>query len=578
MGSSTTTQTTTIPDASPQEQALMGMVGEMVPDVMEEMGYRTKKIPMDISEDEGYKRHQKAIKDAEDAYFKHVTTNAMDTNKTNKLYNELEDKKAGLASYESAWVPEDHYKYESEAIDPDTGYTESEFEELSDEKKAAITTKKEAAEEDAETLKTQQDDITKSWMDNVQKFLSGDYTITPEQKQMISDIYEPIKTAINDMFDEVETRIGETDAAMTQISKDTEAKIITEIGKTESSLLGSLNKSFKKYTDKLKGTKLDVFSALDAVGDQIMKTGSDMESSLKNVIATNRELMKMGIEDYTGQITKQVSTNAAMMGRSPDDPEYSMEIQSSVARQVKEGNLSLANMEAQGMLSIKERTGAELEQLLRQKADIEGRTGEQIAMSELTKGQQEMSIKGGAGDQRTAAMRTGGAERLGIAERTGAAGEQASLMRGQGKVGVEEKKSDIGMNMPLQAAQLGMGVSDYWSAVDQQGVMNSMMPANYLSNVANPMQNERMATPTTTSKTTQPAWQTALGAITGVASAGASIYSGVVGAGALSSIAGRMGNAATSMGTGLASNMMGNSSTGSNSGYYLGNYAGGSLA
>lgn len=346
---------------------------------------------------------------------------------------------------------------------------------------------KEEYEEEKVAKGKQRSEIEQKFMDVTEKFLDGDYSITKEQGELLKKNMAPIRAAVTDMF--------------TKAREESEG--------TEKDLLSTLNETFTEFDKRVESTHLSTMDALDVVGDQILKTGSDMEAALENTVSIQKELMEMGIEDYSGKVLKQVAGNAAMLGRSPDDPEYTQEIAKTIAREVKSGMLNLGAMEAQGVLSIKERTGGALEQLGMTRAELVSQRGQKLEGSALDRGGQKMNIEGRYGDQAT----------------------QMRMQEGQANVGLEEQAANmrwqVGAGMAPQQASLGMGVSQYQNALEQQGIANAKGAMMTPMPMVDYQARERHAQPTTTTTKSPSVLGSVFGAITGAVGAGASIFGGM---------------------------------------------------
>ncbi len=549
--SSTTTQKTEIPDPTPEEKALMQMMTDgLMPAYLEQTGYDVTKSEgkyedtaeykqfneqrqRAMDERKGYEQELEAIRNnpnnasryGGDSYSKTQELNQ----KISRLNGALDKIDSDEQNFLKDYHPETSYdvrKMGSPEVEAARADAIAKYGNLSDEELRnmdgyynRISNK---YENDAIEADKAQRQLVDTYMEKTQKFLDGDFSITDAQKAEIQNNMAPIREAVNKMFDEAKAAV-ETTA--------TEAR--AEVAQTNKNLLKATAETFNNFDKQIKDTGMNMIQGLDVVGSQIRQTGADMETALKNTIGVHRELMKMGIEDYTGQVTKQVAANAAMLGRSPDDPEYTNEMQQLVARKVEDGSLNLAAMEAQGMLSIKERTGAGLEGVDRSKVGVAERTGGMLEQSALQRGNQNLSI----------AEREGMA-REGITANLNASREEMARARGSADVGLEETASNlrwqVGAGMAPQQVGLAQGVQQYNSAIAQQRIQNAssamMAPMPYVGY----MQQERMAEPTTT-QTTNPGIGGIFSGIIGAASAGASIYGGVASAGAMSSLAGGMG-------------------------------------
>lgn len=350
-----------------------------------------------------------------------------------------------------------------------------------------------------ESSKTQ-DQIFKSAQEATLKYLNGDFSITEEQKRQISDNLAPYREAVQKMYSEAEKDADETERSLAQITMD----------------------KYKNFRDQVAKTKMDTMAALETVGSQIMQTGDSMEDALAKTVSANQALLEMGIEDYTGQVTRNIASKAAMVGRSPSDPEYQNEIAENIAREVKMGQLNLAAMESQGILSIKERTGSALERLGLTKADLIAQTGAKLESASLEEGAQKGAIAEKYGDYR-------GSLRMGANQAASQIEQEAANIRWQ-----------VGAGMPPGQVQLGLGTHQYQEALNQQGIQNAMGAMQTPMGVVDYYRGERHAQPTTTQTTTTSGIGTWLSPIMAGAGAAANAYSGFSSASALRGLAGQI--------------------------------------
>jgi len=527
----------TIPEMTDEEKDLLGMISDaLMPAALGEMGYESIKTTIPFEETEEYKDlvQQKENSLISSGMSQSFIDNAMATddwgliedartkyNKDPKTKHKI--RKMGTPEEEASRTKLLNKGYTAEQID--SGSIKDANGEIIDADVQAYEDLKAKTSEDKTKMAKKKQEVEEKFIDVTLKYLSGDFTATEEQKKLVAENMAPIKAAVQEMYQKAREELDKTEEKMgEEISRTegkiegeisrTEGKIEGEISRTEKTLFDTANKTFDEYEKKLRETKLDVFSALDAVGDQILKTGKDMETSLTNVVATNKELLKMGIEDYTGQVTKNISTNAALLGRSPDDPEYSLEIQNQISRQIKSGQLDLASMEAQGMLSIKERTGTGLENLGLQKASVTAGTGEALAGAAMGRGQESSRIAETAGISRQNLFGQSGFARQNLLGQSGFAKQnllgqmgqtRLGLIQGEGisDVGLEESAANlrwqIGAGMPPSQTSLGVGVGQYNQAVDQQRINNAMVAMNAPMGLYGTYAQERFAQPTTTS-------------------------------------------------------------------------------
>ena len=305
----------------------------------------------------------------------------------------------------------------------------------SEEYKAA---KKEYTEE---TIKTdeQKQQLVSGFMEKAQKFLDGDFSINEEQKRLIQENMAPQRAVLNKMYNEMQ---GESDKGF-----DAEMKVMDQ------------------FFGKIRESGMDPGMAVNAMGGLFGENIKSMGDALDKVISTNRELLKMGIEDATGEITKSVASQAAALGREPSDPEFQMQMKQMVSREVQRGSLGLAQMEAQGKLGIQE---------------------------------QAMALRGQEFGLRS-----------NLAGRRGGMNMEMARGRGLGNLGLEEQASNLRYQMGgfLTPQQTGnaMGVAQYQDALRQQGTQNLMGAGQLQMGLAQMLGNQRLArASTTTSGTSTP--------------------------------------------------------------------------
>lgn len=527
--SSSTTQKTEIPDATPEERALMEMMTDaLMPSYLQETGYDVRKTTGKYEDTKEYKnfKDQRSRTQKEKANYEKqladldkkgggygnryggggerqtILNNIANANK--KLDGIDKEEQKFLKDYkpEESW---DVRKMQAPEVEAERRKLVEKYGDLSDEelmkKDRSGKYKKlyqEYEQKDIEKDKSQRK-LAETYMEKTQKFLDGDFSIDESQKELIKQNMAPIREAVTKMFDAASAEVDKTGASLTEATK----------------------KTFDDFDARVKETGMSMIDGLEATGEQIKATGKSMEDALTNTIGVHRELMKMGIEDYTGQVTKQVAASAAMLGRSPDDPEYTNEMKQLVAKKVQEGSLNLAAMEAQGMVAIKERTGSGMEDIERGKTAVAERTGGALEGSALQRGQQNTAI----------------------AERTGGAKEEIARARGAADVGLEETAANlrwqVGAGMAPQQVGLAQGVHQYNEALVQQRIANSASAMYAPMPFVQYMQQERAYEPTVTTKT-NPGIGGIFSGIIGAASAGASIYGGISSAGAMNTMANKM--------------------------------------
>ena len=457
---SSQTSETTIPDPTSQEQAIMDLIaGDLLPGYLEESGYEVSRTQIPFEDTEEYK-NLKAKLDALPEDGSGGMERDAAGNYVGGSRGEKERLKMLIERKREEYDPETTYdvrKLESAELE----HLRSTYGENSAEYKAA---KEASTQRDIATEQSEQR-IYDLFMEKTEKFLNGDFSITDEQKALIAENQAPVKAALDKMFKE---NLDETISA------------------------------FEEFEKSVNDTSMPLGAALAAVGAQIIQTGSDMEGALKTTMEANRELLKQGIEDFTGELTQKVAASAAAMGRDPSDPEYTADIAEVVSKTISSGTLNLAAMEAQGMIGIKERTGEGLERLEIGKAGL---------MQESARGKRDAKIE---------TSRAKGAADVGLEE-------QAANMRWQ-----------VGAGMAPQQLGIGRGALEWNQTMSNMRLANAANTMGVPQGFAGYYQSDRHAQPT---QTQSGGFGEVMSGILGAAGAGASIYSGFGTANALRGLA-----------------------------------------
>lgn len=505
---SSTTQKTEIPDATQEEKAMMEMMTDaLMPSYLQESGYDVKKSQetyQDTTEYKNFSDQRTRIQEEKaglEAQLENVGASTTRTGSTGQKRNEIMKKISDLngkldkidkkeQDFLDGYDPKITYdvrKMQSPEVEAERRKLVEQYGDVSDSELMKLSPEYkdlyETAEQRGVDKATKERELAETYMEKTKKFLDGDFSIDESQKALIQQNMAPIRAAVDKMFESAKT------------------------GSAETSLFAAVKKTFDDFESRVKETGMNLMDGLETVGKQVQQTGVDMEGALKNTIGVHKELLKMGIEDFTGQVTKQIASSAAMQGRSPDDPEYTSEITQQVSRQVKEGQLNLAAMEAQGMLAIKERTGSGLEDVARQKVGVTERTGGLMEQSALQRGMQNEEL-----------VRSKGSADIGLEE-------TAANLRWQ-----------VGAGMPPSQVGLAQGIDQWNQAQAQQRISNASSAMYAGMPFVQYMQQERAYEPTTTT-TTNPGVGGIFSGIIGAASAGAQIYSGIGQANAMGTMA-----------------------------------------
>lgn len=546
MCSSTSVSKTEYPEATPEERAMMNMATEaMMPSYLDKSGYDVSSTTSKIEDNPEWKtyqdqinREQKTRKDAQKELDKLISEKKMggrqDYSREQQLrnqiaqsdnkINQIQDKQNKLAK---DWKPETHYQVrqkDSVEVEAARRNAVDKYGEMSDadlmKKDSTYRKAKKKFEGDQIKADKQKRELVDTFMTKAQKFLEGDFSINAEQEALIQKNLAPQRAALKEMFNNVRAGMDRQEETI----MEGDSSLRREASIAEGNLIDSFNKTFDAYEKRIHETDLSVGAALDAIGSQIIRTGGALEKSLETTIATNRALMKMGIEDYTGAVTKQMNEVAASMGRETTDPEYENEIKGAVARKVEEGSLNLARMEVEGKLRITERTGSGLEDVYRQKAALASDTGGKLEDATMQRGANIAAAKENTGQRMMAITERTATERSNLArERTNVAQQE-----GAATMNMEEAATNlrfqVGAGMAPQQIGVGMNVAQYQDAVAQQSIANAYNATMTPYNMAAGMRAERMAQPTTT--TTQR--QSPLGSIFDVGTGIANAWAGFI--------------------------------------------------
>lgn len=350
------TTTSGFGDMTPQEQEFMKMLQEtLLPNYLNQAGFVTNAKQTTFKESDEYKRLTRNLAEAKknpskgDPYangaYNPNAEGGANIRAAQRALDEAEKNFKSTTTYDIRTKESENLEYLRDTY----GENSSQYKEA-----------KKTERLDKVGAEKTQNEIMKKYQENTLKYMNGDFSITPEQEKNIQENFKDVKAGVESMY------------------KDT------------------MDETMKAYGDftKVAGENgMTTRDALGAVGAQIEQTGINMNKALDNVVSTRQALLKQGIEDATGEITKQVATKAAQLGRDPSDPEFENDMKDTIARQVKQGNLELGSMEAQARLGIEERTGSGLEGVANRQA--EGRIN-----AAMTKGQQNLNVEQGILNQR----------------------------------------------------------------------------------------------------------------------------------------------------------------------------------
>lgn len=387
------------------------------------------------------------------------------------------------------------------------------------------------------------------FMEVYRKFSSGDYSITDEQKDLISEQLGAIRDPVLKLLDEAEKTAEETGAS---INKSLD-EYITQINETGLSAGAALNaiedrinlnkenllKGISNEEDTLMKSGASVKAALAGVMDEINKTGESTRQVYEDLFETKSILVAQKMEDLYKTNMRQNAERASMLGRSPMDPQFQDELMSNMYKSIKEAQLELSVQESEALAGLEERTGQRREQLKLQEAGFEEaqgqRAGELAAKKTAAEEAAGNSLTAVGSQKADLALRQGQAlegvasTRASVAERTGAAkegiaGQRAALEEDLQKTGANLAQS-YGVGIPASQIGLGIDVAGFNQAVLAQNTALQGSALNATAGVADRMQRERMAQPTTT--TTQQA--SPFDMVTGLIGAGLSGAGAIMG-------------------------------------------------
>lgn len=448
MGSSST-QKVELDEMELPEKNLMNATIDSIPLVADSLGFDTIITVNKLEDDSKYKGFNSQLADIDsriaelDAYSAKYPNAMQDANIQNQkraLQEQRQNISKELGDYTTNFDEAKSFDFKKKQ-DPYEKRLIEQYGEAEGKKKFAEHTGQ-VAEANAE--------LTKASVDQALKFARGDYALNAEQKKYFEDTYAPILSSIDALYTDLDKQITNTDKTMDQ--------------------------ALNEYMTQVKATDMDIGAALTIAADTAKETGRNMAAALSDTIKVRDKLAKMGIEDKTNELTKASAINSALIGRAPDDPEYDREVQSSVARIVKEKELQFADMEASGLMGIAERTGGKLEDISQQRVGLAERTGAGLENAYLTKYNQA----GSTGAKREANIAQAGGSRLAAAE---------------GRAGAE---MNVAMGLPPSQVATGLNVGQYNQAVAAQAAQNAGALNATVANQANTYFNRRAAEPTTT--------------------------------------------------------------------------------
>lgn len=324
---------------------------------------------------------------------------------------------------------------------------------------------------ESEKLKSQRD-IEQLTLDNTEKFLKGDFTLNPGQKQFLDKAFAPIK--------------------------DASLQAIKYLKDEANNLEGNLGKAIDGFKGEVAKTGLGMGDAIALLENRIKQTGANMKSALDEEVSTTRKLNEMGLKDFTLDQRLKIQNQAVSLGRSSTDPDFQLAMQENVNKEIERSNLMLGQYAADKNIAIAERTGAGLEDAAKLRMGVAERTGQ--GMEDASKMKMDAALQ---------------AENLRM---------QAAQMQGQTDIGLAENKAnvwrDLVMGLPSTQIGTGINVGQYQNALLQQRIQNAGAAMGAPLNIYNTLAANRYAQPTTTN--TQKSSPSAMSIISGLIGTGLS--------------------------------------------------------
>lgn len=367
--------------------------------------------------------------------------------------------------------------------------------------------------------------MTDMSVQSAKKFLSGDYSITAPQKQMIDESMAAIREPAMKMLDEVSAEAERTGKNM----GDALNEYVTAINNTGLSVGAALNALDDRiaYTDmgvkagiteeetRLSQTGQSVMGALQGVRAQIDATGAEAKGELEKAFTIRSILAAKDMNDYYIKNRAEMANKAAMLGRSPMDASFQQELQNKLIDKIATTQLTFAQDEALAKSGLAERTGQRREQLAMEQAGFiekQGRGSEALAAKRTSeaeasglRGEQVGAAQAQLAETQGRQLERATAQKGVIAERTGGvresvAGQKAGLEQQIGQTG-QNLRWEMGLGIPAKQVGLGIDVAGLTQGIRQQELANAQAATQATLPQQQLLQNERMAQPTTTQTT-----------------------------------------------------------------------------
>lgn len=172
------------------------------------------------------------------------------------------------------------------------------------------------------------DNIDKQWVQQLNKFASGDMSFTPEQEKQVDMYIGPIKDIIKKTTDDLLTQYGDSDKA--------------------------LRSSLDELSKEIDNSGYAVFDALEAAKVQYEQSGVTLFDTLKKVNESNYARAKFEFDLLSEKADMQAAQQGAMLGLPPGSQSEKVAAAKMKNDALKSIQLELNQKEAAGALSIQQ--------------------------------------------------------------------------------------------------------------------------------------------------------------------------------------------------------------------------------
>ncbi len=179
--------------------------------------------------------------------------------------------------------------------------------------------------------------VEADYLKNLKKFVSGDYSYTPEQEAQIDKFITPIKDTIIKTVDTLQEKYGENEAKL----KEGWNNVMTEVNKTG----------------------FEIMDALDAAVIQIDKGKGDLLGVLKKVNESTEAKFKFQQDLLFEKIDKQAAQQAAFLGLPPGSMAENMQKAKAKQDVFTQLQLELHEQELKGQMGIEEQAVTDKKQI-----------------------------------------------------------------------------------------------------------------------------------------------------------------------------------------------------------------------